>query len=136
MPESELLRELHANLWVSLRHVFNTDRILLAVLYGLNFAGFVMLASVSHSRPEATTVTIASLVLLNCLVALSLNNSKKEALSLTRTLIVIYEDNGLQKYFDPSKLQYYRRRYTLWLILVPTLAGTAIVLGLVIGRGQ
>ena len=45
MPQPELLKELHANLWSSLRHVFNTDRVLLAVLYAINFAGFVTLAS-------------------------------------------------------------------------------------------
>ena len=47
----------------------------------------------------------------------------------------MYEDNGLAKYFDEAKLEYYRHRYTLWLLLVPTLAGISIVLGLVFGRG-
>jgi hypothetical protein len=67
---------------------------------------------------------------------LSLNNSKREVLSVIRTLIEMYKDGGLGKYFDDSKLEYYRHRYALWSFLVPTLAGVAIVLGLVIGRGQ
>jgi hypothetical protein len=135
MPESELLRELHANLWASLRHVFNTDRVLLAVLYATNFAGFVVLAAESLHQPVTTGVTVVAIVLLNGLILLSLNNSKEEVLSLIRILIEMYKDNGLGKYFDDSKLEYYRRRYALWTFLVPSLAGAAILLGLVISRG-
>jgi hypothetical protein len=136
MPESELLRELHTNLWGSLRHIFNTDRVLLAVLYATNFAGFVVLSNYSQHHPATTAVTIVAIVLLNALMLLSLNNSKREVLSVIRTLIEMYKDGGLGKYFDDSKLEYYRHRYALWSFLVPTLAGVAIVLGLVIGRGQ
>jgi len=75
------------------------------------------------------------MVLLNALIALSINNSKKEVLSLTRTLIEMYNDNGLGKYFDSSKLEYSRRRYSLWLFLVPSVAGIALVLGVLIGWG-
>jgi hypothetical protein len=136
MPESELLKELHANLWGSLRHIFNTDRVLLAVLYLTNFSGFVVLSAGSQHRLATVAVTLAAIVILNALIFLSLNNSKREVLSVIRTLIEIYKDGGLGKYFDDSKLEYYRRRYTLWSLLVPTLAGVAIVLGLVIGRSQ
>jgi hypothetical protein len=133
MAESELMRELHANLWGSLRHVFNTDRVLLGVLYLTNFAGFVLLASVSHGEPTAGIVTVAAIVLLDSLISLSLSNSKREVLNLTSTLIDIYKDHGLGKYFDDSKLQYYRRRYALWTALVPAVAAAAITLGLIIG---
>ena len=133
MAEPELMRELHANLWASLRHVFNTDRVLLGVLYLTNFAGFVMLASVSRSEPTAALVTVVAMVLLDSLIGLSLGNSKREVLALTSTLIDIYKDHGLAKYFDDSKLQYYRRRYGLWTALVPAVAVAAIALGLIIG---
>jgi len=135
MVESELLKELHGNLWGSLRHVFNTDRVLLAVLYATNFAGFVVLATESLHQPATTAVTVIAIVLLNGLILLSLNNSQKEVLSLIRTLIEMYKDNGLGKYFDDGKFEYYRRRYALWSVLVPSLAGAAILLGLVISRG-
>jgi hypothetical protein len=133
MPESELMRELHANLWGSLRHVFNTDRVLLGVLYVITFAGFVMLASISRNEPTAALAAVVAMILLNGLIALSLNNSKKEVLALLGTLIELYKDHGLEKYFDSSTLQYYSRRYTLWAVLVPALAGVAIALGLIIG---
>ena len=133
MAESELMRELHSNLWASLRHVFNTDRVLLGVLYLTNFAGFVMLASVSRNEPIAALATVVAMVLLDTLIGLSLSNSKREVLALTSTLIDIYKDHGLGKYFDDSKLQYYRRRYALWTAMVPAVAVAAATLGLIVG---
>ena len=73
------------------------------------------------------------MILLNSLIGLSLSNSKREVLALTSTLIEVYKDHGLAKYFDDSKLQYYERRYALWVALVPAVAAVAITLGLVIG---
>jgi hypothetical protein len=78
-------------------------------------------------------VTVIALILLNGLISLSLGNSEREVLALTSTLIEMYKDNGLEKYFDDSKLQYYRHRYELWAALVPAVAAVAIALGLIIG---
>ena len=105
MSESELLKELHANLWGSLRHIFNTDRVLLAVLYLTNFSGFVVLSTASQHRLATLGVTLIAFVILNALIFLSLNNSKREVLSVICTLIEIYKDGGLGKYFDDSKLE-------------------------------
>jgi hypothetical protein len=93
------------------------------------------LASESLHQPATTAVTIVAVVLLNGLILLSLNNSQKEVLSLVGTLIEMYNDDGLGKYFDNSKLEYYRRRYALWTYLVPSLTVAAILLGLLISRG-
>lgn len=134
MRHEQILIDLHANLWASLRHVFNTDRILLAVTYGVNFAGFVTLSLTASHRPLAAVITVAALLVLNGLMMLSLNNSRREALSLLRTLMQLYRDYELGAYFDESKLDYYGRRYSLWLMLSPTLCVIAIALGIVIGR--
>lgn len=134
MAESELMRELHTNLWSSLRHVFNTDRVLLLVLYVTNFSGFVLLANVTHTNRAAAAVAVVAMILLSVLIGLTLSNSKKEVLALISTLIDVYQDHGLAKYFNDSKIEYYRRRYTLWEILVPAVAIVAIILGLLIGR--
>ena len=136
MSESPLLKDLHSNLWMSLRHIFNTDRILLAVLYTINFAGFLMLTIVSGNRPWVAVVTVVSLISLNGLILLSLKNSKREALALIQTLGEMYKDHELGKYFDEAKMEYYQRRYILWQILTPTLMLIAITLGLVLGFGS
>jgi len=134
MPNAELLSELHGRLWESLRHVFNTDRVLLAVTYTINFAGFVMLSLTTSQRPVAAVVTVVALALLNGLVMLSLANSRREALSLLNTLIRLYSDHELKKYFDESQIEYYSRRYSLWLVLTPSLCIVAVTLGVIIGR--
>jgi len=134
MPSTELLTELHGRLWESLRHVFNTDRVLLAVTYTINFAGFVMLSLTTAQRPLAAAVTVVSLALLNGLVMLSLANSRREAVSLLNTLVRLYSDHQLNQYFDESQIEYYRRRYFLWLVLTPSLCIVAVTLGLIVGR--
>ena len=134
MPDGELLTELHGRLWDSLRHVFNTDRILLGVTYAINFAGFVLLSAATSQHPSAAVVAVAPLVLLNGLVMLSLSNSRREAVSLLTTLVRLYADHQLGKYFDESKIEYYRRRYSIWLVLTPALCVTAIALGLILGK--
>jgi len=134
MGNPELLTDLHARLWDSLRHVFNTDRLLLGVTYAINFAGFVMLSLTTSQRPLAAAVASGALLLLNTLVMLSLSNSRREATSLLKTLVRLYSDHGLSQYFDESQLEYYRRRYFLWLVLTPSLCIAAIALGVIVGR--
>lgn len=134
MAEASLLTDLHSNLWGSLRHVFNTDRLLLAVTYAINFAGFLLLSAVWAQRPLARVFAILALVVLNGLIMLSLHNSKLEAVALLSSLASLYHDQGLGKYFDESRLLYYRRRYSLWLVLTPTLCAAAIAIAFALGR--
>jgi uncharacterized metal-binding protein len=126
--ESELLKDLVENLWLSLRHVFNTDRILLGVTYIINFAGFVLLLSIAKLVSVATAVTLAALLVLNWLVIQSLQNSRRETLQLIATLVQVYEDHSLGKYFDRSKADYYSRRYALWTALAPVLLACAVAI--------
>jgi len=134
MVKPDLLADLHCRLWESLRHVFNTDRVLLGVTYAINFAGFVLLSLTASQRPLAAVVASAALLLLNSLVMLSLSNSRREAVKLLKTLVQLYSDAELGQYFDETQIDYYRRRYFLWLTLTPSLCITAIALGLIIGK--
>ena len=133
MRNDQLLTDLHANLWVSLRHVFNTDRLLLGVTYVVNFGGFVMLSLTTAQQPLAAIITVIALVILNGLIMLSLKNSRREADSLLNTLVQLYKDYELGAYFDESKIEYYGKRYLLWLVLAPSLGVIAIALGIAIG---
>lgn len=128
----ELLKDLHENLWGSLRHTFNTDRVLLGVTYLVNFGGFVLLLILFPENMLAGVASIGCLMAVNVLIVLSLRNSKQETLTLVATLAQIYSDNDLGKYFDENKAEYYRRRYSLWLALVPIVMLCAITLALLV----
>lgn len=128
----ELLEGLHENLWSSLRHIFNTDRVVLAVAYLINFSAFVLLLALLPENITASLISIACLALLNGLLFMSLKNSKKEVLSTVETLADMYKDTDLSKYFNSEKAFYYARRYNLWLILVPGLMTFAIIIALAI----
>ncbi|MGD8914659.1 MAG: hypothetical protein PVJ68_18280 [Candidatus Thiodiazotropha sp.] len=128
----ELLEGLHENLWSSLRHIFNTDRVMLGVAYLVNFSAFVLLLALLPEQVTSSLIAIACLALLNGLLFLSLRNSKTEVLATIETLSQMYQDNELNKYFNSDKAAYYTLRYNLWLLLIPGLMAFAIVIALAI----
>lgn len=128
----ELLEGLHENLWSSLRHIFNTDRVMLGVAYLVNFSAFVLLLALLPEQVASSLIAVSCLALLNGLLYLSLRNSKKEVLSTIETLSQMYQDSELDKYFNSSKAVYYTRRYNLWLFLIPGLMVFAITIAVAI----
>jgi hypothetical protein len=128
----ELIEGLHENLWESLRHIFNTDRVLLGVAYLVNFSAFLLLLGLLPEKIGAALISLLCLVCLNALLCISLRNSKNEVISTMATLVEMYKDNGLEKYFHTEKAAYYTKRYNLWLILVPGLMVFAVVIALAI----
>lgn len=131
----DLIQGLHENLWSALWHTFNTDRVVLGVAYLVNFSAFVLLLALLPGKVGAALISIACLATLNALLFLTLRNSKHEVLATIGTLIEIYQDNELSKYFNSSKADYYAHRYNLWLILVPGLMLFAVVIAVAIEYG-
>lgn len=129
---SPLLTGLHENLWASLRHTFNTDRMLLAVAYLINFAAFILLLILLPEKIAAASIALTCLLLLNMLISLSLRNSQAEAMRVLAVLRQIYKDNQLAQYFGDEQVTYYAARYRLWLILQPSLMVFAIVVAVAI----
>jgi hypothetical protein len=128
----DLLQGLHESLWASLRHTFNTDRVLLAVAYLVNFSAFILLLVLLPEMIAATTISIVCLLVLNGLIFLSLQNSRREVLATIQVLSIMYADNHLSKYFSSKQAVYYSIRYRLWLILQPCFLLFAIVMALAI----
>ena len=129
---SQLLSGLHENLWSSLRHTFNTDRVLLGVAYLLNFSAFLLLLALLPDRGVAAAISLACLALLNLLIFLSLKNSKAEATRVLQTLQQIYQDNELGQYFGKEQAAYYANRYRLWLVLQQCLMVFAVVVAVAV----
>lgn len=105
---------------------------MLGVAYLVNFSAFVLLLNLLPEKILASLISLVCLVLLNGLLFLSLKNSKKEVLATIETLVELYKDNGLDKYFNTEKSKYYERRYNLWLLLVPGLMIFAIIIAVAI----
>ena len=122
----DLLQGLHENMWQSLRHIFNTDRILLGVTYLVNFGAFVLFLALLPEQVNAALISVFCLAALNGLIFVSLRNSRKEVLATIRVLYRMYEDSGLSGYFGKEKIEYYDKRYNLWLLLVPALMVVAL----------
>lgn len=128
----ELLIGLHDNMWQSLRHIFNTDRVLLGVAYFANFCGFVLYMSLLPESVIPAVISFFCLLALNILFILSVQNSKKEVKATIETLSQIYKEQNLSQYFNEGKTQYYEKRYKLWLTLIPALMFFAVIIAVAI----
>ena len=128
----ELLNGLHENLWESLRHIFNTDRVLLGVAYLVNFSGFVLFLSLLPEKIFPALISFVCLLALNALFIISIRNSKKEVEATIMTLAKIYKDQELSEYFNEKKAEYYEKRYNLWLLLIPALMVFSIAIAVAI----
>ncbi len=129
-----LLRDLNTNLWASLKHTFDTDRVTLTTLYLSNLGGLVLvIASAEKTLPLMATV--GALGVINSIIYTTFKNSQREMRRLIALLSDVYTDAGLGKYFDQLREQYYVDRYETWLKLCPTLFGIALVVGLAFGLG-
>jgi hypothetical protein len=127
-----LLSELQSNLWASLRHTLDLDKVTLTALWLSNFGGMILLISAGkHSIP--LVASIVALGVVDLFIYRFFQNSQAEARRLISLLTEIYTDNGLGQYFDQLREDYFLERYRLRLLLCPILLAVAIVLGLAFG---
>ncbi|HEY7682171.1 MAG TPA: hypothetical protein VH879_05975 [Gemmatimonadales bacterium] len=129
-----LLSDLQSNLWASLRHTLDLDRVTLAALWLSNLGGMVLtVVSGKHWLP--LTATVGALGVVDYFIHRIFRNSRDEARRLVFLLTEIYTDHGLGSYFDQLREDYFVERYRLRLALCPILFALAVGLGLAFGLG-
>ena len=93
-----------------------------------NFGAFLLFLMLLPEHVNAALISAACVAVLNGLIFASLRNSRREAVATILVLCKIYESNGLGEYFGNERIEYYERRYGLWLLLVPALMAVAPIL--------
>jgi hypothetical protein len=127
-----LLRDLHSNLWLSLKNTLDVDRVALGALILANFGGMV-LTIIAEDRPVPLLATIGALGVIDLLLYRTFKTSQTEARRIVALLTDIYTDHGLAPYFDQMRDEFYVERYRIRLLLCPILFALAVVLGLAFG---
>ena len=127
-----LLTDLQSNLWASLRHTLDVDKVTLTALWLSNLGGMVLTILAQH-QTIPRLVTVASLGIVDFFIFRTFQNSLTEARRLINLLTEIYTDHGLGAYFDQLREDYFIERYRIRLILCPVLFGIAVALGLAFG---
>jgi hypothetical protein len=133
---SILLGDLHANIWSSLRHTLDVDRVTVLALWLANFGGMVMTIIAAQTELRIPLVaTVFALGVVDYFLYRVFRNSQSEARRLIALLTEIYADHGLGQYFDELREDYFVERYNLRLRLCPVLLALALVLGFAFGFG-
>ena len=127
-----LLNDLQANLWSSLRHTVDLDRVTLSALWLSNLGGMI-LAIVAGSKPVPFAATMITLGVVDFFIYRVFRGSQQEARQLISLLSDIYSDHGLGKYFDQMREEFFVARYGIRLALCPVLFGLALLLGVAFG---
>lgn len=124
-----LLGDLQGNLWASLRHTLDLDKVTLTALWLSNLGGMV-LTTVAGKHVVPQVATIAALGVVDFFIYRIFRNSRTEARRIIELLTEIYTDHGLGQYFDQLREDYFLERYRLRLLLCPVLFALAVGLGL------
>ena len=134
-----MLREIHEHIVSELQQSAKTDTVFVvtAVLFNLIVLG-INWGVASHTgqgeRPPQNdwilVLLIVAVVLINFFAIRALLAGRDARKKLISGLILMYQDNNVEKYYDPSLLDSLRTRYRLFVAVLLSLVAIAIVVPL------
>ncbi len=136
-----MLQQVHDHIVSELGHSSRTDTIFVvtAVVFNLIVLGINSGVSAAAVEEDATAtadlilaVFIAMTLLLNFISVAALVLGRRTRAMLLNGLVDMYQDNEVDKYYDPGLVSNYGVRYSLFAGVILTLALTAIVVPLII----
>jgi hypothetical protein len=133
-----MIERVHQHIIAELQQNTRTDTIFIitAILLNLITLG-INSAVAAGSNQDATTWTVfftfvALLIVVNFVVELGLLKGKQTRTKLINGLLKMYQDQGVEGYYDASLLSNYNTRYNLFLLVVVFTGLTAIIVPLVL----
>jgi hypothetical protein len=139
--EAEMLEQVHDHIVGELGQSSRTDTIFVvtAVIFNLVVLGInsgVSLAAIDRNAATSNDIILAVFIVMTLLITavavIALVFGMRTRRTLLKGLISMYQDNQVDKYYDPSLLSNYGVRYLLFTGVIVTLALAAIVVPLVI----
>jgi hypothetical protein len=135
-----MLREIHEHVVSELQQNAKTDTVFVvsAVLFNLVVMGInwgVASGTAENNHPPQNDwilgLLIIATVLVNYFSFRALLTGRETRKKLLNGLIAMYQDNGVDKYYDPSLLESYGNRYKLFVAVIASLATVSIVIPLI-----
>jgi uncharacterized membrane protein YjgN (DUF898 family) len=136
-----VLDKVHDHIVSELGHSSRTDTIFVvtAIVFNLIVLGINSGVSAAAAENGASStsdlvlaVFIAMTFLLNIIAVAALYLGRRTRRMLLSGLVVMYHDNDVEKYYDPSLVSSYGIRYLLFAGVIVILALTSIVVPLII----
>ena len=136
-----MLDKVHDHIVSELGQSSRTDTIFVitAIVFNLIVLGANSAISAAAADRNASAaadivlvVFIAMTVLINTVAILALTLGRRTRSTLLDGLVAMYRDNDADKYYDPSIVSNYGRRYMLFGAVIVALAITSIVVPLIV----
>jgi hypothetical protein len=116
-----MLDKIHAHILDELRINARTDTIFIISAILINFTTLGINSGISSSDKDSILVMFCFVILtvVVCIVSeIGLIRGRQASARLINGLIEMYKDNGVDKYYNPSLLKYYKLRYNLFVIVI------------------
>jgi hypothetical protein len=116
-----MLDKIHAHILDELRINARTDTIFIISAIIINFTTLAINSGISNSAKNdiLTMFCFVILTIVVCVVSeIGLIRGRQASAKLINGLIEMYKDNGVDKYYNPSLLKFYRLRYNSFIIII------------------
>jgi hypothetical protein len=137
-----MIEKLHDHIQEELKTNTRTDTVFIITAILLNLLSLGVNASLTAGGDTAGS-TIAVLVtfillviVINAIVIIGLVKGKQTRSKLLKGLELMYTDQGVAKYYDPSILSNYNVRYVLFILAVTCTGAVAIVVPIILLIGM
>ena len=131
-----MLERVHQHIVDELQQGARTDTIFVvtAVLFNLIVLGVNSAVAGEKGMPEDLILVVLTLMVLviNAISIAALYFGRGTRNKLLKGLLDMYGDNGVDRYYDPSLLTNYNKRYMLFAGVILALALTCIIVPLIV----
>jgi hypothetical protein len=136
-----MLQQVHEHVVSELSQSTRTDTIFVvtAIIFNLTMLGINSgaAASANYSNSDRSSnwifaVFILMTILINIIAVAALFFGRRTSRRLLEGLVSMYKDNEVDKYYNPALLGDYGIRYILFTGIIILLAGTAILVPLIV----
>jgi hypothetical protein len=138
-----MLKQVHEHITNELTQGARTDTIFIItaiafnlIVLGIN-SGIAGSAADTYNRDSTSedillVVFTILLLIVNAISVIGLQVGKQTRNTLLNGLIEMYQDNQVEKYYNPTLLGNYNRRYTLFTGVIACLGITAVIVPLIV----
>ena len=127
-----MLDKVHAHILDELRINARTDTIFIISAILINFLTLAINSGMSLSSSDFVNIIVmlffVALTIVICIVSeIGLIRGRQASARLINGLIKMYQDNGVEKYYDVSLLKHYKLKYNLFMLVILVTGIIAIV---------
>ena len=141
--EAAMLKQVHEHIIGELNQGAKTDTIFVITAIVFNLIVLAINSAIAAETSSSTDayhlssdivliVFIVLIFLVNGISIIGLTVGKNTRQKLLSGLISMYADNEVSQYYDSSLLENYNKRYTLFTIVIGSLAATAVIVPLIV----